>query len=1040
MTTRIPPSSCFASLLPALLWSASCITVANAASTDEAVVLSPFTVSTSKDQGYDTQETLSGTRLKTPNKFVGAAISEVNQQFMQDLAIFSVKEIIDFTANAVAYDNGRMGNTSDQTTNSAITQSNQYTIRGGFTSSTSRDFVTTRVATDGYNIDRVSVDRGPNSILFGIGAPQGIVNVTPTRAEFKNAYQVGLRVDNWGSVRENVRINQQLVPNKAAVFIAQMAENSKTNQKPSDKKRDRVTGAVSLRPFSSTTIRAMFEHGHLNDLAVRPWPVQDGLSAWRAAGSKELPPELQNGGALFASTFTVTAAQNAQKPALAAQMTALGFQFPFKGNFALPMKIFNSAGGTAMPWINDLGLAVTRYNLGVGPGNIQNATLINSPIPYTANVPGFGQQLDIRFNNQDLIVEQAIGRNLFVQATFNRQYAKFLTNNTTNVSQTWLMMDKNPTLLTIDNRIITNPNYNRYFTISGNPSVIWHNYFDEAKVVQAAYKFDFREHLRDGWLARFLGHHNLLGLRQRTQFRDSTRNEALSNASPLALRNVTPQLTGNTFTAANGAGSEPLQIISYLDPSDSSSWAIPDLYAKFGGYKSVFAGGNLPPADPSGVTPFWRVTSSTKSLQIINSEVIVLQSYLWDERIVPTFGLRKDTADNRTIPQALATFNGLTGWTTDSSSVDIYEGDATHPLTYSKQVGRTRTMGIVTYPIRQFGVFFNQSNNFSSVATANVDQFGKPLPPSTAIGRDWGIKLPLWSGKVFATINRYTVKQKDVANSLLKNGFGGPFTPNGVLFRISGDLYNLTQDPRFQNYPWISSVTNQTWSGTNDGWFKGYELNVTANPTKNWRISVSGARQFDAASNFGQVEQRWHDTQLAYLEKNYPTLLDAFTGTASIVNGQVTNVRGQFADYQLAINQALTLAGRRDTRQPEWTGNVVTGYDFISGPLRNFGVGGSFRYRSKVTIGYAFQKGSTALYNADQPFYGPSRNPIGLFASYRFKLNRTRGLVQLNADSINFSENLYPYFATDDGTGKPIIARWAVGQGTTWALSFKFDL
>ena len=97
---------------------------------DEAIVLSPFTVSTSKDLGYDTQETLSGTRLKTPNKFVGAAISELNQQFMQDLAILSVKDVIDFTANAVAYDNGRMGSSSDQTTNAAITASNQFNIRG----------------------------------------------------------------------------------------------------------------------------------------------------------------------------------------------------------------------------------------------------------------------------------------------------------------------------------------------------------------------------------------------------------------------------------------------------------------------------------------------------------------------------------------------------------------------------------------------------------------------------------------------------------------------------------------------------------------------------------------------------------------------------------------------------------------------------------------------------------------------------------------------------------------------------------------------
>ena len=44
---------------------------------------------------------------------------------------------------------------------------------------------------------------------------------------------------------------------------------------------------------------------------------------------------------------------------------------------------------------------------------------------------------------------------------------------------------------------------------------------------------------------------------------------------------------------------------------------------------------------------------------------------------------------------------------------------------------------------------------------------------------------------------------------------------------------------------------------------------------------------------------------------------NSVTGTASIADGRITNVRGQCADYQLAINQALTLAGRRDTRQPQ---------------------------------------------------------------------------------------------------------------------------
>ena len=1009
-------------------------------SNEEAVLLSPFTVSTTEDRGYETHETISSTRLKTVNMFVGSAISEVNQQLMQDLAIFSVKDVIDYTTNAVAYDNGRTSSISDTQSNAAITSSNMYTIRGGLTGSTARDFVTTRVSTDAYNIERISVQRGPNAILFGLGGPQGIVNVTSSQAEMKNSVQLGFRFDNWGSWREDLKINRQIIKNKLALLISNMEENSRNNRKPSDKKHDRITGSVTIRPFPSTTLRATFEHAHLNDLAPRPWPVQDGLSAWIAAGSKELPPELQNGGALFASSFApLTAAQNAQKPALAAQATALGFQLPTRGAFALPMKIFNSAGDMPMPWINDLGLMVTRYNKGVGVAALQNSTLLNSPIPYTANVQAYGQGLNILFGSQNLVAEQAIGKHLFIQGTVNRQYSRFLTNNINGSLYTQLMLDKNPTLLTIDNRIITNPNYNRYMLISALPSVITHRYFDEAKVLQATYQYDFNEG-RTGLLARILGHHNLTALRQRTQFRDNARNESLTNASPFALQGVTPQLPANTFTAVNGAGSDPLQIITYIDPAKPSSWALPDFYTKFGPYKSVFAGGELPPTDPSGISPFWRVSNSTKSLQTINSQVLVWQGYFWGDRIVPTLGFRKDVADNRSLASGTTTYKGFTGWVVDSSGVDIYHGDALHPLTYNQQIGYTRTMGLIVYPLRLVGVYFNQSSNYSSVGTsANVNQFGNRLPPSGAVGRDWGVKLPLWQGKLFVTLNRYTVKQKDVANVALRNGFGGQINPNTALYRMSEDLYSQTADPKFLTYPWINNA-QQNWSGTNDGWMKGYEMSATANPTRNWRISVNAAKSFSASSNFGKTEQLWHDTQLAYLEKNYPQRLDILTGKVG-ARGVVESVRQDFEDYQTSIKQSLTLAGRRDSRQPEWTGNLVTAYDFTTGRWKNFGIGGSFRYRSKTTIGYAYLPNSTTLFNANAPFYGPSRNPIGLFMSYKFRLKSgIRGTVQLNADSINFNSHLYPYLATDDGTGHPVIVTYAVGQDTTWALTFRFDL
>ena len=53
--------------------------------------------------------------------------------------------------------------------------------------------------------------------------------------------------------------------------------------------------------------------------------------------------------------------------------------------------------------------------------------------------------------------------------------------------------------------------------------------------------------------------------------------------------------------------------------------------------------------------------------------------------------------------------------------------------------------------------------------------------------------------------------------------------------------------------------------------------------------------------------------------------------------------------------------------------------------------------------------------------------------------DRIRCRLQLNANDINLSDDLYPFEMTDDGTGKPVVVKYAVGQGTTWALSATFD-
>ena len=1001
---------------------------------EKIVELSPFVVQTEADRGYEAENTLSGTRLNTPAKYLASAITEVTQALMQDLAIYSTEDVIDFTPNAGSY--GSAGTLASDTLLIGAASGPRFNVRGLVVSTASRDFIKTRVADDAYNIDRISVDRGPNSVLFGLGDPGGIINAVSTHAVMKNSYQVATRFDNWDSYRSSFRINQQLVKNKVAIFLAGLDEDKKTNREPSSWKTDRLTGSVTIKPFSSTTVRATFEQGDVANLIVPPWPTSDGITRWIAAGSQEIPASVRNGGIYNATgpTRPSAAIQNARR----AELIAAGFQLALRSNATMPMIVMNGSESVTMPPLDDLGYVQTAGSVS-GVAGVTNATLLDSPLPYTANVTGYGSQRLQHFQNHTINMEQAIGKNLFLSATFNRQNTNQVVDRSAYVLYDQLYLDKNPTVVTMYGTVIPNPNYDRYYTMAPGAGVILQHYDDDTLQFQAAYKLDFRNRV-SGLAGKILGHHEFGVLREQVTSGLLQTSVSLANLSPQSFVGVTPQFNAANATNIRGGANTPVVIIHYIDPSDPSSWATPALASMFGGAEDpLFAGSPVPAADPSGLTPGWLATANLRTLSKTNTQSFVVQSFFWDDRIVTTFGLRQDATTTRSLTLAQVDYNGQSNWLDNLGNVDPYTGNSLHPLTYYEQEGKTKTMGIVVYPTPWFGLFFNQSENYQPATSAQqVDIFGVPLSPSNATGRDWGIKLSLLDGKITASLDRYTIQQVNSSTSIYRSGFGGTFTRGlqGPLNALANTLYTLTGDPVFTTYPW---PTDFPWYSVNDVQAEGYEFSVTANPTPNWRLTANVSKQSAVASNYGATEQRWYETQLAFVTNTYSQYLNA-PPIQNGARGVPETVAQDFEDAAAVLAQAQTLAGRADARQARYSGNLVTAYDFTTGTLKGLGIGGTYKWRTKEAIGYAFQPGSTTLFDASKPYYGPSRNPIGLFVSYRFKIARgIRAKVQLNANNINMSEDIYPFTMTDSGDGTPVVSKYAVGGGKTYALSVTLD-
>lgn len=80
---------------------------------EELVVMTPFVVSSDRDNGYAAVDTLAGTRLRTDLKDVGAAIGVITSQFMEDTASVNAKDVLVYATSTEV--GGVGGNTSGVT-------------------------------------------------------------------------------------------------------------------------------------------------------------------------------------------------------------------------------------------------------------------------------------------------------------------------------------------------------------------------------------------------------------------------------------------------------------------------------------------------------------------------------------------------------------------------------------------------------------------------------------------------------------------------------------------------------------------------------------------------------------------------------------------------------------------------------------------------------------------------------------------------------------------------------------------------------------
>jgi hypothetical protein len=267
---------------------------------DEAVVLSPFEVTASNENdGYVTTTTLAGNRLNTQLKDLGSSISVYNEQFLRDIGATDNQSLLKYTLGTeIGGINGNYsgsgGGTSPNRDASYLNPQSTNRIRGLVAADSTRDLYLTSIPWDGYNVDAVDLQRGPNAILFGQGSPAGVINNRTKQATYRNSNEASLRVDQYGSLRATVDFNKVLLKDELALRFSAVDNLGKFKQEPAFEDFNREWLAARYEPKflkkagARTIIKIDGEIGNSNSNRPRNMPPGDRITPWFTALNKSL--------------------------------------------------------------------------------------------------------------------------------------------------------------------------------------------------------------------------------------------------------------------------------------------------------------------------------------------------------------------------------------------------------------------------------------------------------------------------------------------------------------------------------------------------------------------------------------------------------------------------------------------------------------------------------------------------------------------------------------------------------------------------------
>lgn len=981
---------------------------------DEVVVLSPFRVNAENDEGFVAASSLAGGRLNTALKDTPLAYSVLTRDFIDALGLVDQEQALTWSVGSYIpitpisfyrYNNG-------EGTSSIIS-------RGAQTNGAQRNFFLLNLNTDTYNEDRIDFARGPNALLVGTSGLGGIVNTITKHARLdKDFNKASLTVGSWNNYRMTFDLNRR-INDKLAVRTNLLWQEADTWR---DLEFDNRRGAhftMTYKPWNRTEIRAEYEYYKQSRIMGRE-SMTDAFSGWDGVTTIAAPGTLSVASQDSMGVFRIGSATAPQR------FYVPGTDAGTVMNWANSWITIPAAQFATTKFGNQVALSTANLGLAFGPmidsfynydqlyGRAEAGSFFKRSLyskretviqPHTPTLEYYGHNFLVFFEHQR-------GQHLYFEAAaYHAQTEKHVETAASRMGNATI--DINATLP----NGAPNPNFKQMFSDALASSFYYHAKINEGRAAVAVVFDDTKwGNFRGNFIAGARSVKDPLNaftsvmnrnpdIRRRSvddnftyRFYWNSPNQPL--IYPDSVKYVDP-IAGTTTTYSVSKVTD-LRSIGTLRASDTLfTYLQAALNANlFNGRLNLIAGarrdsvngknytGNNTnnsmadyPTDWDGITMYWR--------PIGPSDYFNLKYLVKDAAGTPTTGILVDAAAR---PRD-ASFKPLPQYANDRFRDDYSSPEVDIAVT-------TLTYGGVLHlapKLAWLSVFANFAESFRPPG-AGITITGQALPASMGEGWDFGIRLNFLNDRINASFGKYGGRQFDGAfdntgntrkyANIIDANKVGDLSANGLNGRGLSQLSTVTFD--------FSDSRNY-----------GYEIDIVANLTKNWRLTANAGVPQNLTYNSRKDEFAYlaaNEATLKQIVLDAGVLIDASNVATVDTSIPVGNRSPDAATAATAWNGIVLFKATNDPKaqsysdQPKFTSNIFTDYRFTRGPLKNLRVGGGVQFIGRTAIG---NRGGDTIVNPadstkaiDDPavsiatrIYRPSYYTATFTSGYHFKLN-----------------------------------------------------